>query len=100
MCTRSGTKLRAVQCGVKIDRRKPDQVREITHGPEREREMVGPYNTYSTLIGLPPFYVFFSLFDSRFFFTGSSEMAEMMTKEEQDRMDDVQSAGANPTLSM
>ncbi|EFX89290.1 hypothetical protein DAPPUDRAFT_220428 [Daphnia pulex] len=27
-------------------------------------------------------------------------MAEMMTKEEQDRMDDVQSAGANPTLSM
>lgn len=42
----------------------------------------------------------FLLFDSRFFFTGSSEMAEMMTKEEQDRMDDVQSVGANPTLSM
>jgi hypothetical protein len=59
--------------------------------------MAGLYiYVHSTLIGLP----LFLLFDSRFFYTGSSEMAEMMTKEEQDRMDDVQSAGANPTLSM
>ena len=66
---------------------------EITR-PVKKRD------SHSTLIGF--LLQFLGVFFFFFFFSGSSEMAEMTKtlQEEQDRMDDDQSAGANPTLSM